>query len=173
MGKLQNYNLDRSEVIGRIGGGWFMLPNAWVRELMTDEHKYPHISASFWKFLIVLWCEILTYRPNKPDWTAELGMRDFGIRANTASKYTVALAASGLFTVTKGEWQGEKTTFRYNTNAGGLEWRAFYRALMKTCETLDSDRLNRGRSSVEKWESVMASHFKTEMAALREESIPA
>jgi hypothetical protein len=165
MGKLQDYNLDRAEVLARIGCGWTMLPNFWVDELVrVDEKKYPHVPTSFWKFLIVLWRELFRYRYGKDNWTATLTMRDFGIDANYASLWASALGASGLFTLEKGEFNGDCTIFHYNTKATGWDWQAFYRGLMCACKVL-----GKKRPGIPEWETLVRTQVRREVKALQDE----
>jgi hypothetical protein len=105
------------------GKGYLRVPNIWITDLIADEKEYPHISASFWKFLLVLWHEIMRPRTGKPDWTAKLAMRDFGIRAADADKWAAALGVSRLFTVVKGTKEyRNRSTFTYNTDSTTMHW---------------------------------------------------
>jgi len=148
--------------MAQIGGGWFMAPNSWVRELIAGEKGYPHVPPNFWKFLIILWHEILSYEPGKADWTAVLSMRQFGIRAEDASLWTSALAASNLFTIKKGTYADRNSTvFTYNKNARTLDWQAFYRGLAMACGTL-----SKRRPTIPDWEETVRGHIQREMKIL-------
>ena len=146
--------------------GFLQIPNVWFMVLMEDEKKYQHVPASFWKFLFILWHEIMFDRPGKPDWTAKLSMREFGVRANDASKWSTALKASGLFTVEHGSFQDRnRTVFTYNTKSTSLDWQGFYRGLMAACASVDG----KPRPTIPEWEALVRDSVCREDAALRVE----
>lgn len=128
------YNSDANQVFEErfAPKGFLRVPNMWFYLLIPEEKKYPHVPASFWKFMLILWHELFFVRANKPDWTATLGMRDFGINKGDASKWANALAgAPNLFTLSPGSFPDlDKTTFTYNSKANWIDWLGFYRGFL-------------------------------------------
>src|SRR6266446_2879754 len=126
MSEKRLYNPDASEVFDKrfVPKGFLRVPNIWFYLLIPEEKKHPHISASFWKFMLILWHELMFGRTGKPDWSATLSVREFGIRKNDASKWAHALAAApDLFTVKFGTYpERDRTTFTYNSRADWQDW---------------------------------------------------
>ena len=145
--------------------GFLQIPNVWFKVLLADEKKYQHVPASFWKFLFILWHEVMHERPGKPDWTAKLSMREFGVRANDASKWTAALRAAGLFTVELGTFQDRnRSIFTYNTKSNSVDWQSFYRGLMAAHASIDG----KARPTIPEWEALVRDCVRREDEKLRE-----
>jgi hypothetical protein len=163
----RKYNSDRHLVLSKEQTmGFLQIPNVWFMVLMADEKKYQHVPASFWKFLFILWHEIMFDRPGKPDWTAKLSMREFGVRANDASKWAAALKVARLFQVTVGTFQDRnRTIFTYNTKANSVDWQGFYRGLMAACAEFNGQK----KPTIPEWEQAVENHVRRESARLREQ----
>ena len=131
--------------------GFLRVPNMWFMLLMREESKYGKgIPASWWKFLFILWHELMFGRVGKPDWCATLSLRkDFRIRQKEASRWAHALAAApSLFTVAFGTWpERDKTKFTYKSQADWKDWLGFYRGLL-----LANDWRSGQEIPVEEWE---------------------
>jgi hypothetical protein len=120
---------------------WFLrTPTIWYSRLMEDEgakHSeggiYKAVPPSFWKFLHVLWRELMWPRPEKwPQISANLSLRQFGMEAKLANLWATALVAGGLITVNeRGTFSSRRaSTYFYNTEADAIMWQGFYRGLM-------------------------------------------
>lgn len=109
--------------------GWTKLPAFIVDELMP---LAPGIPASFWKFLIVVWREVMGQRH-----LCSKTMNQFHVTKNTARRWTAALSVSHLFNVHYGKRHkpnepGIPTMISYRTKSTPDEWVCFISALRDT-----------------------------------------
>ncbi len=113
--------------------GYTKVPAFWIDELMPHANGIP---ASFWKFLLVLWRDIVGIKGTQRGYIAEKSMTQFHCTKDTAMRWTAALAVSGLFRVDYGvrhaaNEPGIPTKFKYLD--GSIEdWVCFIVALRKT-----------------------------------------
>jgi hypothetical protein len=120
--------------------GWTKLPAFFVDELMPIGAGIP---ASFWKYMVVLWRDIVD---TKPGFRAAKTMTQFHVGKDAAMKWTAALHVSGLFNVRYGvrhkpNEPGIPTKFEY-LNGTRQEWICFITALRDT--VLEDKRENQG-----------------------------
>lgn len=140
MSEKTSYQLACDELLNKVSPKSFLrIPNTWFLHLMANEGKhcadgqgrYVAVHPSFWKFMLVLWHELMWERKGKKSLCASLSLRQFGIRPKDACLWAHAVVAGGLFTVDKGNFTNrDASTYFYNPKAGFIEWEAFYRGLM-------------------------------------------
>lgn len=139
-------------------GSWFGLPAFFVDKLMM-----PHISkgipASFWKFTLVLFREML--KPVKQgdgfthlykfNTTFEWFEEEHCLGDAIVKQWQDAYAVSGLFAIVKGKRHNHKepgtpTVWTYNRKATEDDWTAFVLALAKVVKPGETYTPRRGKS---------------------------
>jgi hypothetical protein len=131
-------------------GGFTLVPAFWAKlmgvvaefdratgERIPTPTYDKHIPASFWKYSFVLWRDIVGPNCQQKRYTAKKTMQDFGIRPATASRWTAAYTASGLFEVKLGARhvkgaKGDPSVYRY-LDSTEYEWEVFLRCLSGLC----------------------------------------
>lgn len=176
-----DYQAECTEILSRLGNGFLRIPNTWFIILMRDEGAkhadggiYKAVHPSFWKFLIVLWHEVMWPRKGKTGLSATLSLRQFGIRPKDAGMWANALVAGGLFSVQKGDFSSrEASTYIYNNQADSVMWQGFYRGLMMAYAEWRSVNKywlrKHGGERVTNWSKLVSIRVEEETAALRKE----
>ena len=131
-------------------GGYTLVPAFWTKMMGVvmkfDPHTGQpipqpvfdkHIPASFWKYSLVLWRDVVGINCVQRGFTAKKTMQDFAIRPATAMRWTAAYMASGLFDIKLGARhvkgvKGSPSTFRY-LNGTEYDWEVFMRCLSWLC----------------------------------------
>ena len=176
------YNKDRDEVFARIGKGWHPVPNLFaifheIEEKIGGGDDSRRVPASFHKYLHILWREICFDRG--PDWTAEMYDDQFNMRPSDAGKWRIALSESVLFHVRQirhvktlgayGVWnsvgnRGPMSVYKYNTQATGLDWTQFYKALRAACAECPRPY------KVAEWRVIIRRHVKANHAGVTDKT---
>jgi hypothetical protein len=178
-----SYQLECEAVINRVSFGKFLrIPTTWFLVLMAAEGKpcadgngyYKAVPPSFWKFTMKLWHETLWERKQKrARLSAELALRQFGIRPKDANLWAIAVVAGGLYTVEKGNFSSRKpSTYIYNTQADSTMWEGFYRGLMLAYGEWRASRdftRKHGGEDMESWAKLVRDKVAQETALLRQE----
>jgi hypothetical protein len=131
--------------------GFTMVPRFWLFDLMK---RGPGIPPTFWKFMLVLWSEIMGHKPtDQRKYTAEFTMRDFPVDKDTANKWVGALIVSGLFIVELGKrfapnLPGTPSYYIYRDGAGEHDWKAFIEALHDTCQQMSHRNQKQTREGI-------------------------
>jgi hypothetical protein len=121
--------------------GFTKVPAFWVDDLMNISDGIP---ASFWKFLLFIWRDIVGQEGIKHGYQTEKTQRQFPMDKDTANQWTVALQCSGCFHVELGyrkvpNQPGVPTKFKY-ANVDIAAWRCFIVALRD--QILEDRRMN-------------------------------
>jgi len=173
-----DYTSERKIIFEKLQSGFLQVPTIWFVLLMRDEGaccadgqgRYKAVSPSFWKFLLVLWQELMWPRKSKKSLSASLSLRQFGIRPKDACLWANAVVAGGLFTVEKGDFTNRRaSTYIYNTEAGFIEWQGFYRGLMMASAEWRVSRASmRGvhAESIKAWAALVSLRVRQETALL-------
>jgi len=111
--------------------GFTMFPTFFVDELMPFAAGTP---ASFWKYLLILWRDIVGVGCDKKGYRTAKIMTSFHMDKDTASQWTAALSVSGLFTIAYGRrfaanLPGVPTVIQYRHGSTVEEWQCFITAL--------------------------------------------
>jgi hypothetical protein len=113
------------------------VPRFWLDELMPLATSVP---ASFWKFLLVLWRNVMNGNAQLAN---KLSIQQFEISKTQAVKWKAALSVSGLFTVTTGTWVPRNSSlYAYRKDATIAEWVCFVKALNKKLEEDKDSRMD-------------------------------
>lgn len=108
--------------------GFVRIPHFWTDELFG----IGTIPASFWKFMATLWRGITN---GNRQYQTMMGLSQFEITNDQASKWKAAVSVSGLFTVTTGKWFPRTSSlYVYRQDATVAEWVIFVKALNEKIE---------------------------------------
>lgn len=179
------YKENRDEALLLLGGGkpnFTQFPNNFFQVLMNDEGQpcadgvghYTQAPASFWRFLFILWHELMWDRKGKDGrLCASFSVRQFGIRPNDALLWTTALVAAGLFTVKKGTLEDREASTYYYKPADIITWQGFYRGLMmaygewRACRDDKIPNHNQTYRSMKIWASMVKQRAQMETEMVR------
>ena len=110
--------------------GYSKVPTFWIDDLIPISDGIP---ASFWKFLLILWRDIVGVDGIERGYRAEKTSRQFNMDKDAANQWIVAVQCSACFHVELGyrrvpNQPGIPTKFHY-LNPSIAEWRCFIVAL--------------------------------------------
>jgi hypothetical protein len=131
--------------------GYTSIPAFWIDELMPYATGIP---ASFWKYMMVLWKDIMGPNCETNGYTTDKTMTQFHMTKETAMQWSAALSVSGLFTVHYGvryraNEPGIPTQFTYRKESTVEEWKCFITALRDTILTDKRSHFKAKREGVE------------------------
>ena len=111
--------------------GYTQFPTILIDELMPIAAGIP---ASFWKYMLVLWRDVVGIGCDKKGYRANKIMSDFHMDKDTATQWTAALSVSGIFNIAYGRRYnfnapGVPTMIQYRQEATVEEWECFIAAL--------------------------------------------
>jgi len=165
-----------SEVFtGALEHGFLRVPNIWLIILMKyeDGEEFQRVPATFWKFLLVLWHQIMWEDVSQGQylWRAKLSMRQFHIRKGDAIKWTIALENSNLFKVKKGDYSNRKPSlFVYNQKATCTDWEGFYRGLMRSVQESNQTEKELDRYlNNDEWAAIVKRNVEAQTTAVIDE----
>ncbi len=110
---------------------WSKVPTFFIDDLFPIANGIP---TSFWKYLLVVWRDIVDQRP---EFTSRKAITDFHVSKDAASKWTAALSVSCLFFVKYGyrnkpNEPGVPTVIEYYPHSTKQDWMCFMVALRET-----------------------------------------
>ncbi len=173
-----NYEAEKKAALELLGGKFTRFPNPFFITLIKDEGQrssdgegmYKAVGPSFWKFLFVLWHEVMWERKEKTNLSASLSLRLFGIHPKDAMLWATAIVAGGLFSIKhKGNFSDRKASIYVYHPADIIAWQGFYRGLM---QAWGEWRASRGSNrqygeSMAAWAKLVKIQVDKETAALR------
>jgi hypothetical protein len=131
--------------------GYTSIPAFWVDELMPYANGIP---ASFWKYMMVIWCDVVGPNCETKGYRADKVMTQFHMTKETAMQWTAALDASGLFSIEygfryKSNVPGVPTKFKYLEKSTVEEWQCFITGLRNTILSSKSSNFKVQRDGIE------------------------
>lgn len=174
-----SYEEQKKSALDLLLNSWTKFPNILFTLLIKDEGKkcsdgegkYKAVAPSFWKFLFILWHEVMWERKGKTSLSADLSLRQFGIGTKEAMRWATALVAGGLFSVRKGTFSTRKASTYVYRPADSITWQGFYRGLMQAYGEWRASRgsLRQSGESMEAWAKLVKIQVDKETSALRRE----